>query len=354
MVTFEDDLAKAQASAYDRYKQRLTPKALRAMKKDPVDLTGLTLLDWLQYFEFYTWKRRRTAKPRIINYFPRYKADPSLDTYEDYCRVKLMLHHAFTEADDLLRVDSFQATTFTAAFRECKRVHVHSEPDFLDDPPKEDDEATDDSDVFEDVDEGIQSQEEADFEVYSRRRCNENLVRNEDPDGLGDRDLDRDYNWAVHCGHLQVDHAFWDTAKAITEARQSMPNILSIDVFNEEQQLFNSLIVNHWQDYLAGRNPRPLRVNVDGLTGTWKSFVILQASAKVVQLAAAVGVPDPIIRSAPTGIAAYNFNGRTLHSVFRLHVKGAFVPLPPATLQSLQAVFRHTKYLIVDEKSMSF
>jgi ATP-dependent DNA helicase PIF1 len=95
IVTFEDDLVKAQALAYDRYKMRLTPKALRAMKKDPVDLTDLTLLDWLQHFDFYTWKRRRTAKPRVINYFPRYKADLSLDTYEDYCRVKLMLHHAF-------------------------------------------------------------------------------------------------------------------------------------------------------------------------------------------------------------------------------------------------------------------
>ena len=52
------------------------------------------------------------------------------------------------------------------------------------------------------------------------------------------------------------------------------------------------------------------------------------------------------------GVAAYNLNGHTLHSIFWLPVKGAFVPLPPAMLQSLQAVFRHTKYLIIDEKSM--
>ena len=116
----------------------------------------------------------------------------------------------------------------------------------------------DDSNEFEDVDEDIVSQGEADFEAYSRRRCNDNLVRNEDPDGLGDRDLDREYNWAVHRGHVQVDYAFWDTAKAVTEARRSLPNILSIDVFNEGQRLLYSLIINHWQDYLAGCNPLPL------------------------------------------------------------------------------------------------
>ena len=52
------------------------------------------------------------------------------------------------------------------------------------------------------------------------------------------------------------------------------------------------------------------------------------------------------------GVVAYNLNGCTLHSIFWLPVKGAFVPLPPAMLQSLQAVFCHTKYLIIDEKSM--
>jgi hypothetical protein len=119
VVTFEDGSVKAQASAYDRYKKRLTPEAVRAMKNGPVDLTNLTLLDWLQHFDFYSWKRRPAAKPRVINYFPRYKADPDLDMYEDYCRVKLMLHHAFIEVDDLLRVESFQAATFTAAFLEC-------------------------------------------------------------------------------------------------------------------------------------------------------------------------------------------------------------------------------------------
>jgi hypothetical protein len=193
---FEDDSIKAQASAYDRYKKRLTPEALRAMKDNRIDLTDLTLLDWLQHFDFYTWRRRCRAKLRVINYFLRYKPLPGLPEFEDYCRIKLMLHYAFTDISDLLRVGSLEAPTFTAAFAECQRIHRHCEPDFLDDPPGE---ATEDSDEFEDIDE---DEVDADFEAYSRRRHNDSLVRNEDPDSLGDRNIDRDYNWAAHCGHL--------------------------------------------------------------------------------------------------------------------------------------------------------
>src|SRR5438045_8428291 len=55
IVSFEDNLVNAQVSAYDCYKMRLTPEALQVMKKDPVDLTDVTLLHWLQHFDFYTW-----------------------------------------------------------------------------------------------------------------------------------------------------------------------------------------------------------------------------------------------------------------------------------------------------------
>ena len=61
---------------------------------------------------------------------------------------------------------------------------------------------------------------------------------------------------------------------------------------------------------------------------------------------------NPVFRSAPTGIAAFNILGRTLHSLLRLPVKGKKVDLSLATLQSLQSLFRHCRFLVVDEKSM--
>ena len=43
---------------------------------------------------------------------------------------------------------------------------------------------------------------------------------------------------------------------------------------------------------------------------------------------------DPVVRAAPTGIAAYNISGRTLHSLLRLPVRSKYLttmhPGPPA------------------------
>jgi ATP-dependent DNA helicase PIF1 len=45
---------------------------------------------------------RASTKDRICRFFPLYSSNPQDDTYEEYCRVKLMLHHTFHEVKDLL------------------------------------------------------------------------------------------------------------------------------------------------------------------------------------------------------------------------------------------------------------
>ncbi|KID81188.1 ATP-dependent DNA helicase PIF1 [Metarhizium guizhouense ARSEF 977] len=73
-------------------------------------------------------------------------------------------------------------------------------------------------------------------------------------------------------------------------------------------------------------------------------------------MATIAGVRNPVLRAAPTGIAAHNFYGRTLHSLFKVPVKispqGLCQKLSRSNLCSLQAVFKHCKYLIIVEKSM--
>jgi ATP-dependent DNA helicase PIF1 len=78
---------------------------------------------------------------------------------------------------------------------------------------------------------------------------------------------------------------------------------------------------------------------------------------KVEDMATITGRRDPVLRAAPTGIAAHSFLGRMLHNLFKIPVK-----IPPhglsrkllsrANLCSLQSLFKHCKYLIIDEKSM--
>jgi hypothetical protein len=114
-------------------------------------------------------------------------------------------------------------------------------------------------------------------------------------------------------GHL-VDPSFWDVIKRDFPAEQLLPSLNSVDLLNREQLKVYHLIVNHYSDYLAGRNPPQLRVNLDGVAVTGKTYVLLQASKWRICYHCR---KDPVLRAAPTGIAAHNFHGRTLHSLFQ-------------------------------------
>ena len=83
-----------------------------------------------------------------------------------------------------------------------------------------------------------------------------------------------------------------------------------------------------------------------------KTHAILQTCGKLDLLASERGLPSPVLRAAPTGVAAFGFFGRTLHTSFRLPVRGSTWELSVADLTGLQARFKDVKYLIVDEKSM--
>lgn len=103
--------------------------------------------------------------------------------------------------------------------------------------------------------------------------------------------------------------------------------------------------------------PKPqLLINLDGKAGTGKSYVIHMISAKLEQLASEEGRSTlPIIRAAPTGVAAFNINGQTLHRL--LHIKpdlpkGPYLPLSAASEKRLQEKLAGVYWLIIDEKSM--
>jgi ATP-dependent exoDNAse (exonuclease V) alpha subunit len=98
--------------------------------------------------------------------------------------------------------------------------------------------------------------------------------------------------------------------------------------------------------------PRQLLLNVDGVSGSGKTFTLLKTCALIQELAIEAGKQNSVFRAAPTGIAAFNVVGKTLHSLLRLPVKGKKSDLSLATLQSLQALFQDCRFLIIDEKSM--
>ncbi|KIX07689.1 uncharacterized protein Z518_02343 [Rhinocladiella mackenziei CBS 650.93] len=123
---------------------------------------------------------------------------------------------------------------------------------------------------------------------------------------------------------------------------------------NPEQRKLYDTVVGQYAQELAGEAPLPsqLLLNVDGVAGSGKTFTLLKTCARIQELANQAGKQNPVFRAAPTGVAAFNFVGKTLHSLLKLPVKGKKSDLSVATLQSLQSLFRDCRFLIIDEKSM--
>jgi ATP-dependent DNA helicase PIF1 len=105
---------------------------------------------------------------------------------------------------------------------------------------------------------------------------------------------------------------------------------------------------------LDGESPAVLHTNVDGSAGCGKSYVLNVLCGRLSQMTRERGLPNPVLRAAPTGVVASEIQGRTLHSLLRLPVqKGtSFDALTGAALSQLQLTFRNIRYLVIDEKSM--
>ena len=97
------------------------------------------------------------------------------------------------------------------------------------------------------------------------------------------------------------------------------------------------------QAHLESDRVEPLRMIVSGTAGTGKSFLI----------SCLRGLLGERVRvAAPTGVAAFNVHGCTLHSLLSLPTRGEFKDLEGDRLQSLQQSFAEVKYIIIDEMSM--
>ena len=97
------------------------------------------------------------------------------------------------------------------------------------------------------------------------------------------------------------------------------------------------------QQHYTSVNPPPLRMIVSGTAGTGKSYLI-HCLRILLQYHVCV--------AAPTGVAAFNIDGHTLHSLFSLPTRGDFKDLEGEHLNKLQHAFSDIKYVIIDEMSM--
>jgi ATP-dependent DNA helicase PIF1 len=259
-----------------------------------------------------------------------------------------MLHHPFERLTDLLSFDGSDYGSYTDAFHACRRLHTHPDDFYTDLEANGQDTDNEDSDSVRDEsgDEPL-----ADFELFARRRPRDDLTCSF-TDDLGSRELDRAYDWTSHVGRDTTTPEDWDQFKLLNHTEQAVTVDSDPGPLNTEQRKLYDIVTAQYVQELAGNYPRPLLLNVDGVAGSGKTFTLLKTCARIQELAEQSSKGNPVVRAAPTGVAAFNIVGRTLHSLFRLPVKQKTTDLSTTTLQSLQALFQDVRFVIIDEKSM--
>ena len=97
------------------------------------------------------------------------------------------------------------------------------------------------------------------------------------------------------------------------------------------------------QQHMEAEAPPPLRMIISGTAGTGKTYLI-----HCIRLL----LGDKVRVAAPTGVAAFNINGHTLHSFLSLSTKGKYKDLEGERLHHMQQSLAEMCYLIINEMSM--
>ena len=154
-------------------------------------------------------------------------------------------------------------------------------------------------------------------------------------------DTEEDVDWTISSqAYPNVEEA----PSFISQQRQAAGQHIfttSADPLNLQQKQL--LVYKAVQEHHTTANPEPLRMIVSGTAGTGKSYLI-HCLRLLLQ--------DQLRVAAPTGVAAFNVEGHTLHSLLSLPIRGDFKDLEGERLNKLQQSFSHIKYIIIDEMSM--
>ena len=159
-------------------------------------LLSISLFEWLREWNWILWTKRPHALEQVINYYPRYSSDLSSEAYNDYCCMRLMLHHPFTSLLDLFTVDRCAYRSYGDAFSACRQLHTYPDDFYMDPVTDEPDADSKDEDSVSDDEDRLP----ADFEVLARQQPGYADLTCSFTDDLRRRELDCVYSWMPHVG----------------------------------------------------------------------------------------------------------------------------------------------------------
>jgi hypothetical protein len=255
----DDDMTPTEMNWINRYEHR----------DIQVD-TELADVSLLQIFRRYDYKKMEVgkkfvefgprAKPRVVIVWPGYppdKSDPAM--YENWCRAKLQLHHPYTGDVESLQWIDGEDVGWSAAYAHC----VLTCGDHDDDPLANEEDLDDEEDEFEEPEEEEIPREMRDWHELANRGPRTRLSPHS---RLGKRDIDPDFDW--HHSYTTPEdlwhrESYLESQKRMVDTPEEIPNVDNSNLVDNQRRIFLR-VVEHYRNTLAGENPLPLRINIDG------------------------------------------------------------------------------------------
>lgn len=300
-------------------------------------LDDVSLFDYAKKYRIERNSSRLRMKECIVRVIPYLKLTEDDVANEEYYKLQCKLHIPWRNSFENILPDG-------SSWRDLYLAHLEN---------------IDDSDPFEA--EFPQQPEEIEFEepeddiiirdpamAASRLRPG-----SQEQDVLGQRVLDEAYQWRTMTSEIVVSHGI--TEEGVYEflrAFRSAPFVsdrareflLTEDQMSPEQQA----VMEICRRQIASPDECIKRCIVQGKAGTGKSALI---RALCSYLDEQQGARSYAVL-APTGAAAMNINGSTIHSALRMPTSGSLMPLTGENIRSFQLQYKDLNTVIIDEYSM--
>ena len=180
-------------------------------------------------------------------------------------------------------------------------------------------------------------------------------AKNESPEqALGQRYIDVAHDWKKHDIKVstitEIEH-FLQTYKFSGYNCLRSNNMADVTLSKEQNEVIE--LCQRQIDYIKNNDVRKCtiikRIIVQGKAGSGKSTII----NKIMQLVIQNFGREAIAITAPTGVAAINIGGNTIHTQFSIPIKpAAFSKLENEPLRKFQTKNKGLKFIIMDEMSM--
>ncbi|KAF5336454.1 hypothetical protein D9611_006665 [Ephemerocybe angulata] len=309
----------------------------------PESLENLSLHDLMTTHTWYksAWRKKRNTEGMmrtILRVFPRYPPNPQDDLYDEYCRTKIILHHPFRNLNSIREREDQPWAELMARCQAQEHTHPRDTLRCWEEENREVDEEEEDEDL---LNPDVGEMTEDDWQTWARLRPDGGNIPMFGLDDLGKRPLDDGWD-------LDASRNRWNDVTSMQTWIQEQKreyvyqadeeDLKDPDTLAPEQRVIYDQYVDAYAQILAA--------------GCGKTYTIKLICQTLREMATAHGEPEPFRILAPSGVAALNISGSTLHSGLFIPTGNTFEKLKGTRLAALQLAWNGVYFIIIDEKSM--